>query len=142
MTIKLENSKVPKKMGKRKGKKNQNKHSKRHEKRELEYKDDGQEYAQVTKMLGNGRVDVLCIDGVKRLGIIRGAMRNKIWINLRDVVLVGLRDFQDNKCDILLKYTSDEVRNLKAYNELPEGTSLTSQEEEQEEESIFDFDDI
>lgn len=129
-------------MGKRKGKKNQNKHSKRHEKRELEYKDDGQEYAQVTKMLGNGRVDVLCIDGVKRLGIIRGAMRNKIWINLRDVVLVGLRDFQDNKCDILLKYTSDEVRNLKAYNELPEGTSLTSQEEEQEEESIFDFDDI
>tara|TARA_B110000285_G_scaffold219251_1_gene269646 strand:+ start:138 stop:566 length:429 start_codon:yes stop_codon:yes gene_type:complete len=142
VTIKLENSKVPKKMGKRKGKKNQNKHSKRHEKRELEYKDDGQEYAQVTKMLGNGRVDVLCIDGVKRLGIIRGAMRNKIWINLRDVVLVGLRDFQDNKCDILLKYTSDEVRNLKAYNELPEGTSLTSQEEEQEEESIFDFDDI
>ena len=129
-------------MGKRKGKKNQNKHSKRHEKRELEYKDDGQEYAQVTKMLGNGRVDVLCIDGVKRLGIIRGAMRNKIWITLSDVVLVGLRDFQDNKCDILLKYTSDEVRNLKAYNELPEGTSLTSQEEEQEEESIFDFDDI
>ena len=129
-------------MGKRKGKKNQNKHSKRHEKRELEYKDDGQEYAQVTKMLGNGRVDVLCIDGVKRLGIIRGAMRNKIWINLSDFVLVGLRDFQDNKCDILLKYTSDEVRNLKAYNELPEGTSLTSQEEEQEEESIFDFDDI
>jgi len=129
-------------MGKRKGKRNQKKHSKGQEKRELEYKDDGQEYAQVTKMLGNGRVDVLCIDGVKRLGIIRGAMRNKIWINLSDFVLVGLRDFQDNKCDILLKYTSDEVRNLKAYNELPEGTSLTSQEEEQEEESIFDFDDI
>jgi translation initiation factor 1A len=142
VTIKLENSKVPKKMGKRKGKRNQKKHSKGQEKRELEYKDDGQEYAQVTKMLGNGRVDVLCIDGVKRLGIIRGAMRNKIWINLSDFVLVGLRDFQDNKCDILLKYTSDEVRNLKAYNELPEGTSLTSQEEEQEEESIFDFDDI
>ena len=129
-------------MGKRKGKRNQKKHSKGQEKRELEYKDDGQEYAQVTKMLWNGRVDVLCIDGVKRLGIIRGAMRNKIWINLSDFVLVGLRDFQDNKCDILLKYTSDEVRNLKAYNELPEGTSLTSQEEEQEEESIFDFDDI
>tara|TARA_B110000977_G_scaffold42081_1_gene56804 strand:+ start:3994 stop:4383 length:390 start_codon:yes stop_codon:yes gene_type:complete len=129
-------------MGKRKGKKNQKKHSKGQGKRELEYKDDGQEYAQVTKMLGNGRVDVLCIDGIKRLGIIRGAMRNKIWITLSDVVLVGLRDFQDNKCDILLKYTSDEVRNLKAYNELPEGTSFTSQEEQQEEESIFDFDDI
>jgi len=30
-----------------------------------------------------------------------------------DIVLVGLRDFQDEKCDILLKYLPEEVRNLK-----------------------------
>jgi len=129
-------------MGKRKGNKNRRKGTKGQEKRELEYKDDGQEYAQVTKMLGNSRVDVLCMDGVKRLGIIRGSMRNKVWIRFSDFVLVGLRDFQDDKCDILLKYTTEEVRNLKSYGELPEGTSLTLIEEEEEEESIFDFDDI
>jgi len=69
-------------------------------------------------------------------------MRNKVWIRFSDFVLVGLRDFQDDKCDILLKYTTEEVRNLKSYGELPEGTSLTLIEEEEEEESIFDFDDI
>lgn len=129
-------------MGKRKGNKNQKKNIKGQQKRELEYRDDGQEYAQVTKMLGNGRVNVLCTDGVQRLGIIRGAMRNKVWINLSDFVLVGLRDFQDAKCDILLKYTTEEVRNLKSYGELPEGTSLTLKVEEEEEDSFIDFDDI
>ena len=47
------------------------------EKRELEFKDDGQEYAQVLRMLGNGRCEVQCFDGVKRLAHIRGKMRKK-----------------------------------------------------------------
>jgi translation initiation factor 1A len=38
------------------------------EKRELVFKEDGQEhgsqeYAQVTKMLGNGRLEAICFDG-------------------------------------------------------------------------------
>ena len=36
------------------------------------------EYGQVTKMLGNGRVEVLCIDGVARLCHIRGKLRKKV----------------------------------------------------------------
>lgn len=110
-------------------------------KRELEYKDDGQEYAQVTKMLGNGRCDVLCFDGVNRLAHIRGAMRNKIWIRLSDIILVSLRDYQDSKCDVIMKYTDEEVRNLKSYGELPETTSLVLEEKE-EPDTPFDFDDI
>jgi len=34
--------------------------------------------------------------------------------------LVGLRDYQDGKADVILKYSPDEARNLKAYGELPE----------------------
>jgi hypothetical protein len=34
--------------------------------------------------------------------------------------LVGLRDYQDGKADVILKYSADEARNLKAYGELPE----------------------
>ena len=33
------------------------------EKRELVFKEDGQEYAQVLPMLGNGRLEAQCIDG-------------------------------------------------------------------------------
>ncbi|ENN83280.1 hypothetical protein YQE_00361, partial [Dendroctonus ponderosae] len=85
------------------------------EKRELIFKEFGQEYAQVTKMLGNGRLDAMCFDGVKRLGIIRAKLRKKVWINQGDIILLGLRDYQDAKADVILKYTPEEARNLKLY---------------------------
>jgi len=34
--------------------------------------------------------------------------------------LISLRDFQDDKADVILKYNTEEARNLKAYGELPE----------------------
>jgi translation initiation factor 1A len=40
-------------------------------KRELELKQEGMEYAQVEKMLGNGRLNCYCLDGKTRLGHIR-----------------------------------------------------------------------
>ena len=42
------------------------------------FREDGQEYAQVTKMLGNGRLEAQCFDGEKRLAHIRGKMRKKV----------------------------------------------------------------
>jgi translation initiation factor 1A len=36
------------------------------------------EYAQVIKMLGNGRLEAMCFDGVKRLCHIRGKLRKKV----------------------------------------------------------------
>ena len=127
-------------MPKRKSKGAKRKVRREPSKRDLEYKDDGQEYADVLKMLGNGRCEVKCIDGIARLAIIRGNMRNKVWIKIGDFVLVGLRDFQDSKCDILLKYTQEEVRTLKAYGEIPEKIDQESNVEE--EENQFTFDDI
>uniref|UniRef100_A0A4W5K6I2 Eukaryotic translation initiation factor 4C n=2 Tax=Salmoninae TaxID=504568 RepID=A0A4W5K6I2_9TELE len=82
------------------------------------------EYAQVIKMLGNGRLEAMCFDGVKRLCHIRGKLRKKVWINTSDIILVGLRDYQDNKADVILKYNADEARSLKAYGELPEHAKI------------------
>ena len=53
------------------------------------------EYAQVLKMLGNGRVEAQCFDGSKRLAHIRGKMRKKVcflYISnfFADPVAVGL----------------------------------------------------
>ena len=48
------------------------------DKRELVFREDGQEYAQVIKMLGNGRLEAQCFDGEKRLAHIRGKMRKKV----------------------------------------------------------------
>lgn len=84
----------------------------------------GQEYSQVVRMLGNGRCECFCFDGVTRLGHIRGKMRKKVWITAGDIVLVALREFQDEKVDIIHKYTADEARNLKQYGELPENARI------------------
>ena len=119
------------------------------EKRELEFKEDGQEYARVERMLGNGRCEVICFDGVKRLAHIRGKMRKKVWVAAADIVLVGLRDYQDAKCDVILKYNADEARQLKAYGEIPDTAKLGGEAEggdnddgAGDEEFAFDFEEI
>jgi hypothetical protein len=45
-------------------------------------------------------------------------------------VLVSLREFQDGKCDIIHKYTTDEAKQLKQHGEIPEsvGINVTSTE--------------
>ncbi|ERL84525.1 eukaryotic translation initiation factor 1A, X-chromosomal [Dendroctonus ponderosae] len=67
----------------------------------------------------------MCFDGVKRLGIIRGKLRKKVWINQGDIILLGLRDYQDAKADVILKYTPEEARNLKLYGEFPESFKIS-----------------
>jgi len=115
---------MPKNKGKGGKNRRRGKNENEREKRELVFKEDGQEYAQVLKMLGNGRLDALCFDGQKRLCHIRGKLRKKVWINVSDIILIGLRDYQDSKADVILKYTSDEARNLKSYGELPDTVKI------------------
>ena len=94
-------------------------------------------------MLGNGRLEAQCFDGEKRLAHIRGKLRKKVWINQGDIILLSLRDFQDAKGDVILKYTADEARNLKAYGELPETAKINETDTypgEGDEEVEFDFD--
>ena len=73
------------------------------------FKEDGQEYAQVLKMLGNGRLDAMCFDGVKRLCHIRGKLRKKVWINTGDIILLGLRDYQVSTLEFGLLMRIDAI---------------------------------
>ncbi len=98
-------------------------------------KSEGQEYAKVTTLLGNRRVTLDCMDGKKRLGRIRGNMKKKrIFINKDDYVLVSLRDFQDEKADVLDKYTPQELKRLIKVGEICENKT-----EEEEEDIGVDF---
>lgn len=110
-------------------------------KRELILKEEGQEYAQCTKMLGNGRIEVACFDGVKRLATIRGKMRKKVWVNVGDIVLLGLRDFQDTKADVILKYMPDEARQLQKQGEIPESAKINEEGANAEGGQGWEFDD-
>jgi len=114
-------------------------------KRELLVKEDGQEYAQVLKMLGNGRLEAFCFDGKQRQCHIRGKMRKKVWVNKGDIVLLGLRDYQDNKADVIAKYKPDEIRELKRLKQLPDKDDYTMDDNEEQndtKEAAFTFDAI
>ncbi|KAK3215106.1 hypothetical protein GRF29_19g2237229 [Pseudopithomyces chartarum] len=134
---------MPKNKGKGGKNRRRGKNENDNEKRELTFKEEGQEYAQVLKMLGNGRLEAQCFDGTRRLGHIRGKLRKKVWINQGDIILLSLRDYQDEKGDVILKYSADEARSLKAYGELPENAKINETDTygDQGDEGIgFEFD--
>lgn len=88
-----------------------------------------------------------------------------MWINQGDIVLLSLRDFQDDKADVIVKYTSDEARNrmppshspypshlidalfflcsVKAYGELPENAKINETDTfgDEDGECTFEFGD-
>ena len=85
---------------------------------ELSYDDvvfkdsDEQDYGKVEKILGNGRFTVLCNDKVQRLGIIRGNMRKKKWVNLGNIILYSIRPYETDKIDIIYVYDNNVLKNV------------------------------
>lgn len=95
----------------------------RHEKaRHLEMPESGQEYGLAVQLLGNGRLTVLCSDGVQRMGRICGSMRrysHKVLVEAGNLLLISHRGFED-KVDVLGKYTYEETLYLAQYDNFPE----------------------
>lgn len=63
----------------------------------------------VEGMLGANRLSVRCMDGKTRMGRIPGRMKKRIWIRRGDVVIVVPWEFQDDKSDVVWRYTSPQV---------------------------------
>jgi translation initiation factor 1A len=87
------------------------------EKKEILLKEDGQEYAFVSKALGNRRFKLLCADSVERIGIIRGKIKKSQWITSGTFVLICIRDFEDGTCDIFHVYEDDAKNSIKKHFE-------------------------
>ena len=124
---------MPKNTGMGGNKRKKGKKQNQQEDRELQYKGESEEYAQVIKILGDGRFECNCADGVKRIAHVRGKMRKRIWIANGDIILVSLRDFEPEKCDVVEKYKEKEVAKLKKAGEIPDSMVLPSSEAEEKE---------
>jgi len=82
-----------------------------------------QMYARIIKNLGNLNLLAYCNDNKTRLCHIRGAMRKKIWLNVGDLVLISVRDFEKDKYepgkpyqekgDVVAKYDAEHISKLK-----------------------------
>ena len=86
---------------------------------------------------------VKCFEGVttsEKRGHIRGGLRKRGWIGAGDIVLVSLRGFQDDTCDIMHKYNTDDARELRMHGEIPSETTINEKKSEDEASITFDAD--
>ena len=55
---------------------------------------------------------------------IRGKLRNRVWINAGDIILVSLREFGDDKADVMHKYYPEEAYELQELGEIPANIAI------------------
>ena len=125
----------------KKSKSGNNGRARTEERRELPMKGEGAEYAQVVRILGDGRIESKAMDGQTRLATIRGSIYRRTRLVAGDWVLIGIREFQPDRADVLLKYTDDEVRQLRSLG-LIETLVAAVDTEEKEDGGDVDFDSL
>ena len=109
--------------------------------------DSDQYYAYITKILGNGRMELNYYIPLynkdstisewtsnKSMGQVRGKMMKRVYVNLNDLVLVTEREFDKSKVDIIEKYNSNQIPYLKKESDFPNIGDLAKKDIE------FDFD--
>lgn len=65
--------------------------------------------------------------------------RSKFNSTIDDIILVGLRDFQDEKCDVIWKYYPEEAKTLKALGEIPDSCVIDESKKEENEGAVIFF---
>tara|TARA_B100000795_G_C22805613_1_gene444673 strand:+ start:4295 stop:4846 length:552 start_codon:yes stop_codon:yes gene_type:complete len=106
------------KQGGKNFKKQKNKTDESHDK-PINEKTEGQEYASVTKLLGNSKVYAIFYDiKLKQereiMCILRpGLKKKRQFAKMESTILISLRDFENNKADVIYVYNDDEVHRMK-----------------------------
>jgi len=75
-------------------------------------------FATAELMLGANHIRVRCFDGITRTGRIKGKIKKRVWIREGDILIVVPWDFQDEKADIIYRYTRPQVEWLQRNNYL------------------------
>jgi translation initiation factor 1A len=85
----------------------------------LPKKDRGEIFGIAEQLLGASRIKVMCVDGKSRMGRIPGKIKKRMWIREGDLLIVKPWDFQDDKADIIYRYTKTQASSLKRKQLLP-----------------------
>ena len=110
---------MPKYLGKG-GKKHKKGKKPLQESREFRIKEECEEYARIIKLLGDSRFQCTCSDGIERIAHLRHKMWKKVWLKCGDIILISLRDYEPEKCDIIDKFTEKEIAKLIKTGEIKE----------------------
>jgi len=104
---------------------------------------EGTVYGKAIKLLGECNFTIFCFDGKERMCHIRKTIKRSEKIVVDSIVLVGLREYQDTKGDIVYVYSREQESILKRTNEIPNvSNGDAEQDPDDEEETGFEFDSI
>lgn len=87
-------------------------------------KKEGEMFGIADQLLGASRIKIMCADGKSRMGRIPGKIRKRMWIREGDLVIVKPWDFQDDKADILYRYTKTQASYLSRKKALPKSLDV------------------
>jgi translation initiation factor 1A len=85
----------------------------------LPNRDGGEIFGIAEQLLGASRIKVMCADGKSRMGRIPGKIKKRMWIREGDLLIAKPWDFQDDKADIIYRYTKTQASYLKRKMLLP-----------------------
>lgn len=88
--------------------------------KEIRLPEEGELFGRVLKMMGGENVMIKCDDNITRRGRIRGKLKRRVWIRDNDIVIIAPWDFkQDERGDIVWRFTLPQVEWLKTQNHIP-----------------------
>ena len=82
-------------------------------------KSKGEIFGVADQLLGASRIKVLCADGKSRLGRIPGKLKKRMWIREGDLVIIKPWEFQNEKANIVWRYTKTQASYLSRKRMLP-----------------------
>ena len=80
----------------------------------------GEMFGIVEKLSGASRLNVMCEDGFTRSARIPGKMKKRMWIREGDLVIVKPWPFQNEKADVVYRYTQTQANYLSRSKLLPD----------------------
>ncbi|WP_075056275.1 translation initiation factor eIF-1A [Thermogymnomonas acidicola] len=93
----------------------------------LPNKKKGEMFGVVEKLSGASHLSVMCEDGFTRTARIPGKMKKRMWIKEGDLVIVKPWQFQNEKADVVYRYTQTQANYLSRNNMLPEVINIFKQ---------------
>lgn len=77
-------------------------------------------FAIADQLLGGSRIHVICEDKKSRMARIPGKMKRRARVRTGDLLIIRPWDIQDEKADIVFRYSRTQANSLSRRNMLPE----------------------
>lgn len=72
------------------------------------------------QLMGASKIKVMCEDGKSRMGRIPGKLKKRMWIREGDLLIIRPWEFQDEKADVVYRYTRTQSSYLSRKGAIPE----------------------